>query len=65
MVKDIKVEDLQWEPHPEFKNLLAKKLRIPAGIKHQPHDIEEDVIGFDIFSAHQFQEDMSIGIVLS
>jgi len=24
-------------------------IRIPAGVKHQPHDIEEDIVVFDIF----------------
>ena len=113
MVKDIKVDELSWEQHPVFKELLIKKLlshekdnvdlsimmvnakkgvevpphvheqddivyqlagkckmwvegegefemlpgsfiRIPAGIKHQPHDVEEDVLAFDIFLPHLF-----------
>jgi quercetin dioxygenase-like cupin family protein len=29
-------------------------IRIPAGVKHQPHDIEEDVLAFDIFFPHLF-----------
>ena len=113
MISDIKVDELPWEPHPLFEDLLIKKLlshekdnvnlsimmvkvrkgvevpahvheqddiiyhlegkckmwvdnagdfemlpgsfiRIPAGVKHQPHDIEEDVLAFDIFSPHLF-----------
>lgn len=113
MVKDIRVGQLPWEPHPIFKDLLVKKLltyekdnvdlsivmvkvkrgaevpvhvhaqddivyhlegkgkmwvdgvgdfeveagsflRIPAGVKHQPHDIEEDILVFDIFLPHLF-----------
>jgi quercetin dioxygenase-like cupin family protein len=29
-------------------------MRIPAGVKHQPHDIEEDILAFDIFLPHLF-----------
>jgi quercetin dioxygenase-like cupin family protein len=29
-------------------------IRIPAGVKHQPHAIEEDVLAFDIFMPHMF-----------
>jgi quercetin dioxygenase-like cupin family protein len=29
-------------------------LRIPAGVKHQPHDIEEDILVFEIYSPHLF-----------
>ena len=113
MLKDIQVNDMQWEPHPGFKDLLMKKLlshekddidlsivlvrvkkgaeipahvheqddivyhiegkgkmwvegagdfdvqpgtfmRIPAGVKHQPHDIEEDILVFDIYYPHLF-----------
>ncbi len=113
MIKDIRVNELSWEPHPFFEKLLIKKLlshekdnvdlsimlvnarkgvevpphvhdqddivyqlegknkmwvdgagdfemlpgsfiRIPAGVKHQPHDIEEDVLAFDIFLPHLF-----------
>lgn len=113
MVRDIKVSDLPWEPHPIFKDLLVRKLltyekdnvdlsivmvkvrkgtvvpahthaqddivyhlegkgkmwvdgsgdfdveagsflRIPAGVKHQPHDITEDILAFDIFLPHLF-----------
>ncbi|MBL7225247.1 MAG: cupin domain-containing protein [Desulfobacteraceae bacterium] len=113
MIRDIKVDDLSWEPHPILKDLLIKKLlthekdnidlsivmvkvkkgtevpahvheqddivyhlegkgkmwiedegdfdvmpgsfmRIPAGVKHQPHDIEEDILAFDIFFPHLF-----------
>jgi len=113
MIRDIKVNELPWEPHPFLKELLIKKLlshekdnvdlsimlvrakkgaevpvhlhnqddivyqlegkskmwvdgagdfemlpgsfiRIPAGVKHQPHAIEEDVLAFDIFIPHLF-----------
>ena len=113
MIKNIQVDELSWEPHPIFKDLLVKKLltyekdnvdlsivmvrvrkgtevpahvheqddivyhlegkgkmwvdgagdfeveagsflRIPAGVKHQPHDIEEDILAFDIFLPHLF-----------
>ena len=29
-------------------------LRIPAGVRHQPHDIEEDILVFDIFLPHLY-----------
>ncbi len=29
-------------------------LRIPAGVRHQPHDIEEDILAFDIYLPHLF-----------
>ena len=107
MMKELKVHELSWAPHPVFEDLLIKKLltyeedsvdlsivmvkvkkgskipahvheqddivyhlegkgkmwvdgvgdfdvkagsfmRIPAGVKHQPHDIEEDILVFDI-----------------
>ena len=113
MVRDLKVHDLMWEPHPSFKGLMIKKIlthekenvditiiiikarkgtevpvhvheqddivyqlegkskmwvegegdfellpgsfiRIPAGIKHQPHDFQGDVLVFDIFLPHLF-----------
>ena len=113
MIRNIKVDELPWEPHPIFKDLLIKRLlthekdnvdltivmvkvrkgtevpahvheqddivyhlegkgklwvdgagdfdvlpgsflRIPAGVKHQPHDIEEDILAFDIFLPHLF-----------
>lgn len=113
MLKDIQVNDMQWEPHHSFKDLLMKRLlshekdnidlsivlvrvkkgaeipahvheqddivyhiegkgkmwidgagdfdvqpgtfmRIPAGVKHQPHDIEEDILVFDIYYPHLF-----------
>jgi quercetin dioxygenase-like cupin family protein len=113
MLRDIQVNELQWEPHPIFKDLLIKRLltyerdnvdlsivmvrfkkgavipahvheqddivyhlegkgkmwvegagdfdvrlgsfmRIPAGVKHQPHDIEEDILVFDIYHPHMF-----------
>jgi quercetin dioxygenase-like cupin family protein len=113
MIRDIKVNELLWEPHPFLENLLIKKLlshekdsvdlsimlvnakkgvevpahvhnqddivyqlegkckmwvesagdfdmlpgsfiRIPAGVKHQPHSFEEDVLAFDIFVPHLF-----------
>jgi quercetin dioxygenase-like cupin family protein len=113
MIRDIKVNELPWEPHPFLEKLLIKKLlshekdnvdlsimlvrakkgvevpvhvhsqddivyqlegkskmwvdgagdfemlpgsfiRIPAGVKHQPHAIEEDVLAFDIFIPHLF-----------
>jgi quercetin dioxygenase-like cupin family protein len=113
MIRDIKVNELSWEPHPVFKDLLIKRLlshekdnvdlsiamvkvrkgaqipahvheqddivyhvegkgkmwvdgagdfevgpgsfmRIPAGVKHQPHDIEEDILVFDIYHPHLF-----------
>ncbi len=113
MVKDIRVGEMSWEPHPIFRQLLVKKLltyekdhvdlsivmvkvakgtevpahvheqddivyhlegkgkmwvegvgdfdveagsfmRIPAGVKHQPHDITEDILVFDIFLPHLF-----------
>ena len=113
MIRDIRVNDLAWERHPFFAELLIKKLlsfekddvdlsimmvrakkgiqvpahiheqddivyhlegkckmwvdgfgdfemlpgsfiRIPAGVKHQPHDFENDVLAFDIFLPHLF-----------
>jgi quercetin dioxygenase-like cupin family protein len=113
MIRDIKVGELSWEPHPFFEKLFIKKLlshekdnvdlsimlvrakkgievpahvhdqddiiyqlegknkiwvdgagdfemlpgsfiRIPAGVKHQPHAHEEDVLVFDIFTPHLF-----------
>ena len=113
MLKDIHVDDMQWEPHPGLKDLFMKKLlsneqdnidlsialvrvkkgaeipphvheqddivyhiegkgkmwiegkgdfdvrpgtfmRIPGGVKHQPHDIEEDILVFDIYFPHLF-----------
>ena len=113
MIRDIQVNELSWEPHPDFKDLLIKRLlshekdnvdlsiamvkvrkgaqipahvheqddivyhvegkgkmwvdgagdfevgpgsfmRIPAGVKHQPHDIEEDILVFDIYHPHLF-----------
>lgn len=38
--------DFQLEP--------GSFIRIPAGVKHQPHDIEEDVLAFDIYLPHLF-----------
>ncbi|MEJ2066379.1 MAG: cupin domain-containing protein [Deltaproteobacteria bacterium] len=29
-------------------------LQIPAGLKHQPHDIEEDILVFEIYYPHLF-----------
>ncbi len=113
MIKNMRVDELSWEQHPIFHELLIKKLlsfekdqvdlsimmvrakkgiqvpahvheqddivyqlagkckmwvegegdfemlpgsfiRIPAGIKHQPHDVEEDIVAFDIFLPHLF-----------
>ena len=113
MLRDLQVNELQWQPHPVFKDLFIKKLvtyekdnvdlsivmvkvkkgaeipahvheqddivyhlegkgkmwvegsgdfdvspgsfmRIPAGVKHQPHDIEEDILVFDIYFPHLF-----------
>jgi quercetin dioxygenase-like cupin family protein len=113
MMRDIKVEELSWDPHPVFKDLFVKRLlthekdkvdlsivmvkvkkgaevpahvheqddivyhlegkgkmwvdgsgdfevragsflRIPAGVKHQPHDIEEDILVLDIYHPHLF-----------
>jgi quercetin dioxygenase-like cupin family protein len=38
----------------DFTMLPGTFIRIPAGVKHQPHDIEEDVLAFDIFFPHLF-----------
>ena len=113
MIRDIKVDELSWEPHPLIEGLLIKKLlshekdnidlsimmvkvrkgmgvqehiheqddiiyqlegtckmwvdgavdfqfqpgsflRIPAGVKHWPYDIEDDVLAFDIFLPNVF-----------
>jgi quercetin dioxygenase-like cupin family protein len=113
MIANIRVDELQWQPHPIFKDLLIKKLlthekdrvdlsivmvkvkkgsqipahvhkqddivyhlegsckmwvenegifdlkpgsfmRIPAGVKHQPHEIHEDLLVFDIFYPHLY-----------
>ena len=113
MVEDIRVNELSWQEHPFFKDLLIKKLlthekdnvdlsivmvkvkkgaqipahvhdqddivyhiegsckmwvenegvfdlkpgsfmRIPAGIKHQPQEINEDLLVFDIYLPHLY-----------
>jgi len=113
MIKDLNVNDLAWEQHPIFAELLIKRMlsfeidnvdlsimmvrakkgiqvpahtheqddivyqlegkckmwvegsgdfemlpgsfmRIPAGVRHQPHDFEKDVLAFDIFLPHLF-----------
>ena len=38
----------------DFDVSAGSFMRIPAGIKHQPHDIEEDILAFDIFFPHLF-----------
>jgi len=38
----------------EFEMRPGSFIRIPAGVKHQPHAIEEDVLAFDIFMPHMF-----------
>ncbi len=38
----------------DFQLQPGSFMRIPAGVKHQPHDIEEDVLAFDIFLPHLF-----------
>jgi mannose-6-phosphate isomerase-like protein (cupin superfamily) len=38
----------------DFQLQPGSFLRIPAGVKHQPHDIEDDVLAFDIFLPHLF-----------
>ena len=38
----------------DFEMCPGSFIRIPAGIKHQPHTIEEDVLAFDIFLPHMF-----------
>ena len=38
----------------DFEMKPGSLLRIPAGVKHQPHDIEEDILAFDIFFPHLF-----------
>jgi quercetin dioxygenase-like cupin family protein len=38
----------------DFEMRPGSFIRIPAGIKHQPHAVEEDVLAFDIFLPHMF-----------
>jgi quercetin dioxygenase-like cupin family protein len=38
----------------DFNVAAGSFMRIPAGVKHQPHDIEEDILAFDIFLPHLF-----------
>lgn len=38
----------------DFDVSAGSFMRIPAGIRHQPHDIEEDILAFDIFFPHLF-----------
>ncbi len=38
----------------DFEMRPGSFIRIPAGVKHQPHAIEEDVLAFDIFMPHMF-----------
>ena len=38
----------------DFEMLPGSFIRIPAGVKHQPHDFENDVLAFDIFLPHLF-----------
>ena len=36
----------------DFDMRAGTFMRIPAGVKHQPHDIEEDILAFDFFFPH-------------
>jgi quercetin dioxygenase-like cupin family protein len=38
----------------DFDMSSGSFIRIPAGIRHQPHHFEEDVVAVDIFSPHLF-----------
>ena len=38
----------------DFEVTAGTFIRIPAGVKHQPHDIEEDMLVFDIYFPHLF-----------
>ncbi len=38
----------------DFDMEAGSFLRIPAGVKHQPHDITEDILVFDIFLPHLY-----------
>ena len=38
----------------DFEMEPGSLLRIPAGVKHQPHDIETDLLVFDIFLPHLY-----------
>jgi quercetin dioxygenase-like cupin family protein len=38
----------------DFEMKPGSLLRIPAGVKHQPHDIETDLLVFDIFLPHLY-----------
>ena len=38
----------------DFEMKPGTLFRIPAGVKHQPHDIETDLLVFDIFLPHLY-----------
>jgi len=38
----------------DFEMFPGSFIRIPPGVKHQPHAHEEDVLVFDIFTPHLF-----------
>jgi quercetin dioxygenase-like cupin family protein len=38
----------------DFDVTAGSFIRIPAGVQHQPHDIEEDMLVFDIYFPHLF-----------
>jgi quercetin dioxygenase-like cupin family protein len=55
IVYHLKGKGKMWvEGEGDFDVSAGSFMRIPAGVKHQPHDIEEDIVAFDIFLPHLF-----------
>ena len=44
--KAIQPDEARWVPHPQLKDV---KVRIPKGVLHHPHDIEEDLLIYEVF----------------